>query len=398
MIIGYINSQEGAEVVELQRQSMLHYAKANHLSIDMFYDKSLSELKSDVLSEQKTVLFANAYSLGNTLEKIQVNMEDLYKAKFNSVFVQEGFTLPASTETEKIIQGIGFALCIRNSVASVSTKKALSERSEQGMVLGRRTGSVNKKYKLDKYAEVIKENIDNGMSCLKIAEQLNVSPITLNNYLKTHPELGRIKNTRHGVLADADDQIRSMLANGQTKTAIAKKFKVTIATLFKKLHQMGVETNRESVIVQFDDDQFIELYQSGLSISKMAKHFGCHARTVAKHIQVLGLQRSRKIVGDVHRRRQSKMIDLKDQIKRLYDEGLSYQAIAKELKCDDTRVCKLVKKWGWNRQRKFRPFLLNDHQSEIIELLNQNVSVSTIAKQYNVSVVTVRNAMKRWSK
>lgn len=388
MIIGYINSQEDAEVVELQRQSMLHYAKANHLSIDMFYDKSLSELKSDVLSEQKTVLFANAYSLGNTLEKIQINMEDLYKAKFNSVFVQEGFTLPASTETEKIIQGIGFALCIRENASVVQTKEP--------MVSGKRTGSVNKKYKLDKYAEVIKESIDNGMSCLKIAEQLNVSPITLNNYLKTHPELGCIKNAHRGVLADADDQIRSMLANGQTKTAIAKKFKVTIATLFKKLHQMGVETNRESVIVQFDDDQFVELYQSGLSISKMAKHFGCHARTVAKHIQVLGLQRSRKIVGDVHRRRQSKMIDLKDQMKRLYDEGLSYQAIAKELKCDDTWVCKLVKKWGWNRQRKFRPFLLNEYQSEIIELLNQNVSISTIAKQYNVSVVTVRNAMKRW--
>ena len=74
---------------------------------------------------------------------------------------------------------------IRARLASALTAKALHEKKQAGQKLGRLKGAKVRKI-LDGKADVILKMLNAGMSQVRIASSLNVSRVTLYNFIKSH--------------------------------------------------------------------------------------------------------------------------------------------------------------------------------------------------------------------
>lgn len=173
--------------VENQRRQIVRYASDNNLTIDMFIQNAdICVLRESLETANHTVIIANIVALGSSLPKIKESIFLLAAMNLTLVSVQEGYVW-TSEELKAIPSGLDLIISIRNSLSSIVTRKALSERKSQGVKLGRKTP--NKKRCFDGREEEIKQKLAEGITKTQIAKDLGVSLGYLFNFLKHHPEL-----------------------------------------------------------------------------------------------------------------------------------------------------------------------------------------------------------------
>lgn len=187
MILGYLDKKEKNIDVENQRQQLVRYASDNHLTIDMFIqNEDICALKESLETTNHTIIIANIVALGTSLPQIKESITLLAALNLTLISVQEGYVWTAQ-DLKSIPIGLDLIISIRNSLSSIVTRKALSERKSQGVKLGRKTP--NKKRLFDGREEEIKQKLALGLTKKQIAKDLGVSLGYLFNFLKYHPEL-----------------------------------------------------------------------------------------------------------------------------------------------------------------------------------------------------------------
>lgn len=187
MILGYLDKSEKNIDVELQRQQITEYAADNDLTIDMFVQETnVSTIVSSLETVNHTLIIANIVALGASLPQIRENISKLGKLKLTLHSAKEGYVWNPK-DIQAIPKGLDLIISIRSSLSSVVTSKALAEKKSQGIRLGRKTP--NKKRVFDGKAEEIKQKLAEGLTKTQIAKDLDVSLGYLFTFLKCHPEL-----------------------------------------------------------------------------------------------------------------------------------------------------------------------------------------------------------------
>ncbi len=190
MIVGYINSNKKNVDAASQRQAISDYAQANGLIIDTFYTyDNVSQLAECLQTGGHDVLFANIVSVGGTLAQIKDNLRILLAKSLKIISIKENMILESGKDAEMLLQGLEQAAEIMSSMISVSSKRALADKKEQGYKLGRKTGYRNQKYIWSGKEEEIKQKLLAGMTRRQVAQDTGMSIFSLYNYINQTPEL-----------------------------------------------------------------------------------------------------------------------------------------------------------------------------------------------------------------
>ena len=196
MFIGYFDESKKNTAIDDQKSIVVSYINEHNLDVDIFFSSTdFSSIMDQINSKNHTIIVANIACLGNKLEKIKDNLENLMSQKLNLISVAEEMHLKSDDDTlSEAINGINLAIKIRSSMTSTITRQALNKKREQGYKLGRDFGFKKKRYIWEGKEEEIKNKLMSGMSCLRTAKEVGISITSLYNYLKINPELKNITN------------------------------------------------------------------------------------------------------------------------------------------------------------------------------------------------------------
>lgn len=190
MIVGYINSNKKNVDVVTQRQVISDYAKINGLIIDAFYTyDNVSQLAESFQTGGHTILFANIVSLGETLAQVKDNLRILLAKGLKIISIKENLFLIPNENVEILLKGLEYAVEIMKSMTSVVAKQALANKKEQGYRLGRKIGSINKKFIWSGKEDEIKRKLLAGVTRKQVAKDTGMSIFSLYNYINQTPEL-----------------------------------------------------------------------------------------------------------------------------------------------------------------------------------------------------------------
>ena len=190
MIVGCINDNKKNVDTETQRKVISDYALANDLIIDVFYNyDNVSQVTESFQTNGHIVLFANIVSIGENLAQVKDNLRLLLSKNLKIISIKENMILESGKNADFLLQGLEQAAEIMSSMISVSSKRALADKKEQGYKLGRKTGYRNQKYIWSGKEEEIKQKLLAGMTRRQVAQDTGMSIFSLYNYINQTPEL-----------------------------------------------------------------------------------------------------------------------------------------------------------------------------------------------------------------
>lgn len=186
MFIGYIQLGNNVGDVREQDRALQAYGAENACSFDIIcrYD-DFEQLKKQALQPGDVVVISDISRLGNSLAVVRDNICFLAERGVSFVSIRENYEFVHQDEFLSLLKGFDLVLDIRARLASALTAKALHEKKQAGQKLGRLKGAKVRKI-LDGKADVILKMLNAGMSQVRIASNLNVSRVTLYNFIKSH--------------------------------------------------------------------------------------------------------------------------------------------------------------------------------------------------------------------
>ena len=186
MFIGYIQLGNNIRDVREQDRALQAYGAENSCMFDIIcrYD-DFGELKKQELQPGDVVVVSDISRLGNSLAVVRDNICFLAERGVSFVSICENYEFVRQDEFLSLLKGFDLVLDIRARLASALTTKALREKKQAGQKLGRLKGTKVRKV-LDGKVDVILKMLNAGMSQVRIASSLNVSRVTLYNFIKSH--------------------------------------------------------------------------------------------------------------------------------------------------------------------------------------------------------------------
>ncbi|NDV64068.1 recombinase family protein [Bacteroides sp. 224] len=97
--------------------------------------------------------------------------------------VKEKYELGNNINSHILAFAFGLSAQIERDLISQRTKEGLARRKAEGVILGRKNGSKNKKYRLVDKEKVIKEMLQEGQTKTAICRRLKCHIVTLNKHL-----------------------------------------------------------------------------------------------------------------------------------------------------------------------------------------------------------------------
>ena len=199
-----------------------------------------------------------------------------------------------------------------------------------------------------------------GLSYSKIAAQLNIHPCTLLykrrnlgiydwesydalRYRKTKNQQKNYKTVRFAIdssscLTKYTAEIKKLLLSGTPKIKIARKFHVSLSTLWRFLYLKKINL---PVPHKLDgkEEKIISLFKSGISLEKMAIELKCHSDTLSRKIKELALKRKVQ-------HRVSRLEKHRDKIEKLFNEGFNYKQLADIFGVHSSTMMDKIRQWN----------------------------------------------------
>lgn len=203
MNYGYIRVSTDKQTVENQRFEIEKFCESKKIKVDYWIEETESgatpvekrKLGTSMKKLQKgDVLICTELSrLGRSLFMVMTLLDECLKKGVEVWTTKEGYQLGDNMGSKVMAFAFGLAAEIERNLISQRTKEALAARRTAGVVLGRKKGSQNKKYKLDAHKEYIIKKINEGKSNYYIAKHLHAKYSTVVDYAKKLKKLELIK-------------------------------------------------------------------------------------------------------------------------------------------------------------------------------------------------------------
>lgn len=194
MVYAYLRVSTGRQDGQNQRVGVDALAAARGLHIDEYIDDegvsgTIEPEKRELgklLKKLKTgdILLAGEISrLGRSLFMIFRILEYCLNNGITVMTAKDGYTLGNDIQSKVMAFAFGLSAEIERDMISLRTKEALAKKREEGVVLGRKTGSHNKTNKFEKNKIAIQKMLGEGISKSEIARRCGMNRSTLYRYL-----------------------------------------------------------------------------------------------------------------------------------------------------------------------------------------------------------------------
>jgi len=194
MVYAYIRVSTDKQTVENQRFELINFAKDKNLIIDQWVSETVSGTKSitnrklgPLLRKMKKgdiLIISEISRLGRNLMAIMSILNKCMTKSTMVLTVKERYELGNNINSQILAFAFGLSAQIERDLISQRTKEGLARRKAEGVILGRKPGIPNAKYKLTGKEKIIKNMLLQGKSKSAICRRLKCHHITLNDHLR----------------------------------------------------------------------------------------------------------------------------------------------------------------------------------------------------------------------
>lgn len=198
MIYGYIRVSTDKQTTENQRYEIEEFCRRQNISIEEWIEETISstaELEKRKLGKlirrikKDDLIIASELSrLGRNLLQVMGMLNRLMDANARVWTIKDNYKLGDDISSKVLAFAFGLSAEIERKMISQRTKEALAARRAAGKILGRPVGSKSKTLKLTGKEKMIATLLDQGMSKTAIAKKLHVDRETVRNFIKWNME------------------------------------------------------------------------------------------------------------------------------------------------------------------------------------------------------------------
>lgn len=191
--IGYIRVSSSKQTLEHQRFEIENFARKEGIKIDKWIEEKISSRKAldkrklgellDNLQENDMLITCEISRLGRSLLEVMKILETCLNKNCQVWTLKENYRLGNDIQSKVLAFAFGLAAEIERQLISERTKSSLANIKAQGKKLGRPYNSQTKNLRLAKNQKQIQKLLAQGISKSKIAKLFGVERATLRKYL-----------------------------------------------------------------------------------------------------------------------------------------------------------------------------------------------------------------------
>lgn len=213
MIYGYIRVSTDTQTVENQKMAIQEYADNHKMENVQFTSEIISGTKQpnkrklglllEEVNKGDVIIVTELSRLGRSMIMILDVLQTLLDKGVKVIAIKEGYELGDNIQSKVLAFAFGLSAEVERTLISERTKLGLERARKLGKRIGRQYGEKIHNYKLTPYKDQIKKYIKQGRTINSMAEEFNVSWLTMKNFVtvnihaKPLPPL-RKEPKRHG--------------------------------------------------------------------------------------------------------------------------------------------------------------------------------------------------------
>jgi DNA invertase Pin-like site-specific DNA recombinase len=193
--IAYLRTSTDKQYLNNQKLEILEWARKKDLKIDSFVEITISSRKTrkqrrieevlEMLADSDTLIVTELSRLGRSTAEVIALVNELVARNIRVIILKQNLDISQHDMSSKIIITL-FSLFaeLERDLISLRTKEALAAKKQQGKMLGKPKGTIQKS-QFDTDLERIKDLLKLGLSVRKIAALLGYkNHLALNTYVK----------------------------------------------------------------------------------------------------------------------------------------------------------------------------------------------------------------------
>jgi len=194
MVYGYIRVSTDRQTVDNQRFEIERFCLKNSIIIDHWIEETISgtrlpekRLLGSLLAEAKTgdlIICSELSRLGRSLFMIMSILNHFMINGVKILTIKDNYQLGDSIQAKVIAFAFGLIAEIERDLISQRTKEALARKRSEGFTLGRPPGRNSVNLKLSGYEAEIRTLLSENVSKSAIARRFGVCRKTLISFLK----------------------------------------------------------------------------------------------------------------------------------------------------------------------------------------------------------------------
>lgn len=194
MIYGYIRVSSDKQTVENQRFEINNFCNRKELCVDGWIEETISGTKAynkrelgkllKTVKKNDLIICAELSRLGRNLFMIMEILNICMNKECKVWTIKDNYRLGEDIQSKVLAFAFGLSAEIERNLISQRTKEALARKKAEGVVLGRKTGErCRLNEACSKKHDWIVLQLSKGVTKTKIAKRIGVSIATLYRYL-----------------------------------------------------------------------------------------------------------------------------------------------------------------------------------------------------------------------